>query len=822
MKRIINKLQHFQKSFHSKKNKQFPHHDYDLLKRSDLFDAEWYLKFNVDVEQAEIDPVRHYLVHGGLERRDPSQLFDTEYYLSQLGQLPQHQQACSNPLLHYLKIGKAAGLNCALRSAVKVDFEERNSLSLNLFSSFSPNTISIIIPVYNAAEALKACLQSLVKHTLMDCRFIVIDDASSDHAVQDVLNDYRELKRFEFCTNDANLGFTKTVNKGIALAGNDDVVFLNADTQVTPGWLGRLRYAAYQSDDIGTVTPFSNNAGAFSAPDMGFNQLPEGIDLDCFARAIAQDSLHLYPEVPTGNGFCLYVRRKCLDDVGVFDVDAFPRGYGEENDFCMRAGKLGWRHIIDDATYIYHVRSASFGEEKKQLIANAKNIIAERYPNYSELVRKAFSAVPLIEARENVRKIQIKAEDNPNIGNPRILYVLSTLTGGTPQTNADLMQVLQNEMECFVLHCDSKVMKLKRYADGDYQDLARHALNEPIKAISHQNDEYDAVLRAWLHQWAIEIVHIRHIGWHSLGLIHIVKQFGLPCIFSFHDFYTICPTVKLLDNNQTFCGGICTKSAGDCKVELWPQIHFTQLKHGQVKPWQQMFANVLEQCDGFITTTKQAKDLICRIYPSLKTKPFEVIAHGRDFDRFGHAAIEPKQDATLKIVFPGILTQAKGVEVIAELAAIAPEGFLEIHIVGNVAPSVVFPDNVILHGVYKRDGLLDKLIEIKPNIGGVLSLWPETWCHTLTELWACGVPVIGFDIGAVGERIKETGGGWLISEFTAHAVLEKLVQLRQDSDWRDKQQRVDHWQKNEGKLLNCQSMAEKYLSFYRQVQLAER
>jgi GT2 family glycosyltransferase len=686
--------------------------------------------------------------------------------------------------LHYLKIGKAAGLVCAMPSVVKVEFDALDSLRLNVSASFSPNTISIIIPVFNAVEALTACLQSLVENTLMDCRVIVIDDASSDAAVQALLNDYRHLKKFAFYQNEKNLGFTQTVNKGIALAGGDDVVLLNADTQVTPGWLGRLRYAAYQADDIGTVTPFSNNAGAFSAPDGDVNQLPEGVELNRFARAIAQDALHLYPEVPTGNGFCLYVRRQCLDDVGVFDVEAFPRGYGEENDFCIRAGTLGWRHIIDDATYIYHVRSASFGEEKTSLIASAKAVIAQRYPHYSELVRKAFSAAPLIEARENVRKIQIAAEEDSNIGKPRMLYVVSTLTGGTPQTNADLMQALQNDMECFVLQCDSKVMKLKRYADGEYEDLARFALDAPIKAMTHYSDQYDTVIRVWLHHWAIDSVHIRHIGWHSLGLIKTVKQLGLPCVFSFHDFYTVCPTVKLLDNEQTFCGGTCTKSAGECKVELWPQKHFIQLKHEQITTWQSMFATTLAQSDGFITTTQQTKDLICSVYPALKNKPFNVIAHGRNFEQFCHAAIEPNQTAPLKIVFPGSLSKAKGAEVIVELALIAPESFLEIHIIGNVDPAVVFPDSVILHGAYKRDGLLDKLNEIKPNIGGILSLWPETWCHTLTELWAGGVPVIAFDVGAVGERIQKSGGGWLVSmSLLLMLCWTQLVQLKQDCDW---------------------------------------
>src|SRR3546814_11876110 len=97
----------------------------------------------------------------------------------------------------------------------------------------------------------------------------------------------------------------------------------------------------FRSDRIRTVTAISDNAGAFSVPAPGYNEIPEGVDTDMLARA-AMDSVASPVEVPTGNGFCLYIKRDLIDAIGLFDEASFPEGYGEENDFCMRALAAGW------------------------------------------------------------------------------------------------------------------------------------------------------------------------------------------------------------------------------------------------------------------------------------------------------------------------------------------------------------------------------------------------------------------------------------------------------------------------------------------------
>ncbi len=68
------------------------------------------------------------------------------------------------------------------------------------------------------------------------------------------------------------------------------------------------------------------------------------------------------PEVITGVGFCMYVTRRALDRCGPFDEDTFGRGYGEEVDFCLRASRLGLRHLVEDSTYVHHHGGVSFGD----------------------------------------------------------------------------------------------------------------------------------------------------------------------------------------------------------------------------------------------------------------------------------------------------------------------------------------------------------------------------------------------------------------------------------------------------------------------------
>ncbi|KRB14948.1 hypothetical protein ASD99_12030 [Mesorhizobium sp. Root695] len=575
-----------------------------------------------------------------------------------------------------------------------------------------------------------------------------------------------------------------------------------------------LQFAAYSEDRIATATPFSDNAGAFSAPEIGKrNSIPAWLELDDYARLVTRGSMRHYPKVPTGNGFCMFVRRACIEEVGVLDAKAFPRGYGEENDFCMRAGRRGWRHVIDDATLVHHVRSASFGDEKTKLMKDGRAVIDKRYPEYTRKVRSFIDDPIASAARQRVGEVA----SVPLLQNgvrPRAVFVISTRTGGTPQTNQDLMEALDDRYESYLLRCDAKTVEFFRIAGRQQILLEAVKLERPIKAFPHVSEEYDAIVRRLLIQHQIEIVHIRHIAWHSLKLPAICKSLQLPVVFSFHDFYTICPTVKLLDENLQFCGGACTASLGQCKHELWTDPDFPPLKRNAITDWQSAMSEMLAHCDGYITTSYGSRDQIMKIYPITQKKPFPVIPHGRDLQMKNVASTSRSKNEKIRILVPGNIDVSKGAGILESLTKLDKEGVFEFHLLGRT--TIPLTKDFVFHGPYKREEFIQKVESIRPHFGAIFSIWPETFCHTLTEMWACGLPVLALDFGAVAERIRQTGGGWLLANSSPQTLFDQLQAIAHDfADYSQKLDEVRLWQERIGRTNSTLWMSQYYDELYR-------
>jgi len=681
----------------------------------------------------------------------------------------------------------------------------------------SNTKIAIAIPIYNAREAVSNCLASVFKYTKIVSKFILIDDASTDPELISILKSYEEtVPNLILHRNEKNLGYTASINKAIELAGNDDVVLLNSDTIVTPRWLENLQIAAYSEADISTVTPLSNNAGAFSVPkDRTVNPIPSWLDQESFARLVTQESLVLYPEIPTGNGFCMYIRRDALDDLGMFDEDAFPRGYGEENDFCLRALTRGWRNIIDDRTLIYHLRSASFGKQKDQFAKSGRKIIDRRYPEYAKAVRTAFTDSPVMTT------LRFHLEQNlhhyTRFPLPRVLYVISSKRGGTPQTNQDLMNEIAETYEPFLLTSNTKHLRLYDCRGKEQELLEEFHLSTELTASTHESAEYNKFLEYIFIRYGIELLHIRHIGRHSLSLPRIAKKLNIPVLFSFHDYYTITPNVKLLDYGKQYCIERFTTQEAKTKVELWSPETSPRLNENWRKRWQERMLNMLTLCDAFVTTSQYAKQILESNFPFLKNCDFRVISHGRNFSKMMQLGCAPNPDEPIRILVPGNLCVPKGSILLQEIKACDQKNKIEFHFLGDPDSSL---DNIgIQHGTYERSEFLEIAANIQPHMGGVFSIWPETYSHTLTELWAAGLPVIGLPVGAVEERLQKHGGGWIIQNMEPEQIYKNITEVYSNSEeYREKLNSVLAWQQGEGNHYTTKAMTQEYIKLYQSVE----
>jgi GT2 family glycosyltransferase/glycosyltransferase involved in cell wall biosynthesis len=296
-------------------------------------------------------------------------------------------------------------------------------------------------------------------------------------------------------------------------------------------------------------------------------------------------------------------------------------------------------------------------------------------------------------------------------------------------------------------------------------------------------------------------------------LIDVAKLSGVPIVFSFHDFYTVCPTVKLLDENNRYCDGFCTTTEGECKYDLWYGNNLPELKHNAISDWKAVMQDALLKCDAFVTTAESAKSIILKNFDMPVSARFEVISHGRDFPEFHFAAQTAELIEPLRVIVPGSIGYAKGAGLIEELAQCF-YGRVEFHILGRLTEGSPI-SGIVKHGEYQRAEFVSRVKEIRPHIGAVFSIWPETYCHTLTELWAAGIPVIGLPLGAVGERLRETGAGWVAPGINLDAVANILHHiLHNPSEILVKRSKVIEWQRGVGTKYNTTWMSDQYHKLY--------
>jgi GT2 family glycosyltransferase len=266
------------------------------------------------------------------------------------------------------------------------------------------NAIDIVIPVYRNLELTRRCVESVLRAADPVMGTIhLINDASPEPELVDYCDEIATHEGVQLITHSANQGFVRSVNEGFAVAEQRDVVILNSDTEVPANWLTRLRATADREPEAASITPFSNNATICSYPHFcEDNPIPEGFDCDALDALFSEANAERAIEIPTAVGFCMYVRRGALDEVGEFDESAFGRGYGEENDWCLRATAKGWKHLLAADVFVYHAGGASFGDEASDYQANALAVISERYPDYERQIAEFVEADPIEVARYHV------------------------------------------------------------------------------------------------------------------------------------------------------------------------------------------------------------------------------------------------------------------------------------------------------------------------------------------------------------------------------------------------------------------------------------
>ncbi|MEM9969392.1 MAG: glycosyltransferase, partial [Pseudomonadota bacterium] len=323
-------------------------------------------------------------------------------------------------VVRYLRRGDETSLRHIKRCLGLVDDASANGMKMQLSAFNAPDaadgeaqqndSVSIILPVFNAFSLLPSVLERVIDKTEIPFHLIIIEDQSTDERVRPFLQEWtarqtRASHRITLIEAQENRGFVRSVNAGLEIAEqepNAPVVLLNSDALVPSGWATRLLAPMRDDPTIASVTPLSNDAEILTIPAIGSTIDLGGAEVDAVddtLRSAMDPKWGQKLDLPTGVGFCMAMNPAFLKQVPRLDTE-FGRGYGEEVDWCQKTRQLGGRHVAACNLFVGHCGGQSFGTQKKRKLVSENNaIVSRRYPKYDAEVAAFAATDPLTTPR---------------------------------------------------------------------------------------------------------------------------------------------------------------------------------------------------------------------------------------------------------------------------------------------------------------------------------------------------------------------------------------------------------------------------------------
>jgi glycosyltransferase involved in cell wall biosynthesis len=527
------------------------------------------------------------------------------------------------------------------------------------------------------------------------------------------------------------------------------------------------------------------------------NELPSGCDAEAFNALIAAGSPRSRPELVTAVGFCMYVRREVFTRIGWLDELSFGRGYGEENDFCARAVKAGFRIRLCDDLFVFHEGHASFGTEGEAKFHKHLTALESKHPGF---ILDTFRFVKNNTLHGVLSGIKAHLRRRPFAAEPALLVVLHADpfrvdAGGTEHHILDRVAALSFPRVVLLYPQTADCVRAAEIFNGQTTDPLFYSfpLRTPLERFSLRHAEAEDLLPYVARTFRAAAVDLEHLLWWPLAAVERLREAGLPYTCSVHDFYGLCPKWNLLGPAKRMCrlNAEAPESCDACLEDLFrrlgrlPPLLTQDFLRSHLSTHRKLFGAVLAGAQCTVFPSESARRQVETFYADLSLKT-RVIPHG-----LRHEPTAAKRDAKpsrrLRVALIGnVAEEIKGRDLIAEIIRRSANLPVEWHFFGNAefgglgTSSAEAKTTMVFHGSYQRHDIIGLLTASGADVALFTSLCPETFSFTLSEAWCAGIPAIAPRLGALGERVEQTGFGWLVEPYSAEAVVELLRRLTRD------------------------------------------
>ena len=602
-------------------------------------------------------------------------------------------------------------------------------------------SLSVIIPVYGGYNETIACMEAVLNSkTDLYVEVLIGFDAGPDLKLLEYLQSITD-KRVKVVVHETNLGFVGNVNKLVSMKSCYDFLLLNADTIIGDYLFDSLLRNLNLNRDYACITPMGSNATIFTYLNVASHDDTEIASVVKTMNGNLSSLGRLVP-TPVAHGYCMLVNGTAYAKIGLFDLEAWGRGYGEEVDWCLNAfSQLGLVSGCYTGCFVYHAGNVSFGSKLSHARSEAAQIKLEtRHPGFSsEIMLYEF------EGELNQDKIRIDLSlGRAGRLNAKSLIITHGFGGGVET----FVRARTKELE---VGGDVLVARVQAVLGARFWVVEGQSVGRRIFPV-----ERPEAFLGWLKALSLSKMYVEHIGHGTLSEVqYIIDGMKIDTEVMLHDFSLICPKVNLVDYRSTYCG---VRDPGSCDLCVsrsgaHDAMHHAMSEVRTVDNLRKASARLLESASTVVAPSRSTKSIYSIAFPQQKIGVRKHHADSKFVQR------EPISAYSKTVAVFGAVSEVKGLYRYKELAEYLEKTKSDIKIVifGYTSNDEVFASNknVKITGMYKGRDELTGLIEYHdPMVCLHFAVWPETFSYTLSESLSFGLYPFYHAIGAIKERLS--------------------------------------------------------------------
>lgn len=541
-----------------------------------------------------------------------------------------------------------------------------------------------------------------------------------------------------------------------------DLLLVQAGTRVPASWDARLRWTAYTDPRIATVSPMCNEMPAFSILNNGLLQQS---DLETLNRVAYWKGLRKTYEAPFFLPACVYIKREALQPFCSSEKSAVLEAPWNTSHALNTNGRL---NVVCDHVVV----SARPDDPVAQALSSTDAIEIPHFLRHHPFGGLRQQAVETIKRRVQLKPI-------PGIKERVVqLHAMHAWGGGlekwvqsycrADKTRTNLILKPAGEWGAF-----GQALLLYDHVDAK-EPIARWDFSHPIRATAIAHLEYRQALSEIIQKFGVDYILISSLIGHSLDALRTGVDTAIVC----HDYHPFCPAITIHFNE------VCTQCDSSrlacCFQQNEMNRFFRNLTAEDWIPLRNTFTELVKTRPiQFIAPTDSAREHLTTLQPALAGAPFTTVAHGME-QRFPiRRENRSKPGEKLRVVILGSLALQKGYHL---FKATYKEllNYADLFLVGCGDEGMEFQqDGILVIRSYKHEELPALLERISPDCGLLLSIWPETFSYTLSELMQFGIPPVATSLGAFRNKIRNGVNG-ILFEPSAACLVQVIQSLHQD------------------------------------------